>query len=352
MFAMNPLISILHLFPPETAHTLTLKLLPFSAHFFTGGEDDAVLRTKVCGLDFSNPLGLAAGFDKNAEVIVPLLKCGFGSVEAGTVTPRAQSGNPRPRLFRLPEEEAVINRLGFNNEGLESYVARMGAAVAMRTRGVIGANVGKNKDSVDAVADYVTGVRAVSPIADYVVVNISSPNTPGLRGLQNRDELTTLLKAVQDARVNMPRKPPLFVKIAPDLDAPARADVADVLLAAKVDGMIIGNTTLSRPPELLSPAKHEAGGLSGPPLKSLSNEVLQDMYKLTGGKLPIIGVGGIASADDAYAKIRLGASLVQLYTALVYKGPWLVADIKNGLTAMLKRDGFKNVTEAVGIDAR
>lgn len=349
---MNPFVSFLHLFPPETAHTLTLKLLPYSAPFFAGGNDDAILHTQLCGLAFSNPLGLAAGFDKNAEVIVPLLKCGFGFVEAGTVTPRAQSGNPRPRLFRLPEEEAVINRLGFNNAGLEPYVARMGAAAAMRTRGIIGANVGKNKDSVDAAADYVTGVKAVSPIADYVVINISSPNTPGLRGLQNRDELTALLKAVQDARADIVRKPPLFVKIAPDLDAPARADVADVLLAAKVDGIIIGNTTLSRPPELVSPAKHEAGGLSGPPLKLLSNEVLKDMYKLTGGKLPIIGVGGIASADDAYAKIRLGASLIQLYTALVYKGPWLIADIKRGLTVMLKRDGYKNVAEAVGVDAR
>ncbi|HVY12318.1 MAG TPA: quinone-dependent dihydroorotate dehydrogenase [Alphaproteobacteria bacterium] len=347
------LISFLHLLPPELAHEVTLLALKLGVTPAQQPPDDAVLKTSLWGRGFNNPIGLAAGFDKNAACIVPLLKWGFGFVEAGTVTPKAQPGNPRPRIFRVPQQRAVINRLGFNNQGLEPYVRRLQeiAGNPVRQAGIVGANVGKNKDSADAVADYVTGVKAVSPYADYVVINISSPNTPGLRGLQNKNELTTLLAEVQKARLSMSKTPPLLVKIAPDLDEQGLADVAEAALGAKVDGLIVSNTTITRPsipPELAQ----ESGGLSGAPLFGLSNHALRQMYRLTQGKLPIIGVGGVTNAEDAYAKIRLGASLVQLYTALVYEGPWLVARIKEGLAALLKRDGFKSIQEAVGADNR
>ncbi|MBI3419101.1 MAG: quinone-dependent dihydroorotate dehydrogenase [Proteobacteria bacterium] len=343
---------LLHLLPPETAHRFTLLALKCGLGPSAAGKDDPVLHTRVWGLDFPNPVGIAAGFDKNAEAVLPLLKAGFGFVEAGTVTPQAQPGNPQPRLFRLPEQKAVINRLGFNNEGLEAYVARLKALAndPFRQKSVVGANLGRNKDQTDAAADYVTGVRAVSKLADYVVINISSPNTPGLRGLQNKPELSALLAEVQKARRTLasPKLPPLLVKIASDLDEAALNNIAEVTLANKVDGLIIGNTTLSRPSGLPPALAQEAGGLSGPPLFSLSNQALRQMYKIIEGKLLLIGVGGIASAEDAYEKIRLGASLVQLYTGLIYGEPELLADIKRGLATLLRRDGFKSVADAVG----
>jgi dihydroorotate dehydrogenase len=347
------LTKALHLLPPEVAHHVTLFGLKTGLAVPPAREDDPVLATNVWGRDFSNPIGMAAGFDKNAEVVLPLLALGFGFVEAGTVTPRPQPGNPKPRLFRIPSHKAVINRLGFNNHGLNVYTERLAgiATHPLRRHGIVGANVGRNKTSTDAIADYVTGVQLVSNLADYVVINISSPNTPGLRGLQNKSELTALLAAIQQARLLLPKKPPLLVKIAPDLDAQGLADVAETVLEAKVDGLILGNTTISRPEDLPREMAEQAGGLSGAPLLELSNDKLRQMYKLTSGKLPLIGVGGVASAMDAYKKIKLGASLVQLYTGLIYGGPPMLREIKEGLTVLLKRDGFKSVAEAIGKDA-
>jgi len=352
---MKLLLAALRLLPPETAHEVTLCALRCGIAPILPPLTESILQTHVFGLDFFNPVGIAAGFDKNAAVPVPLLRWGFGFVEAGTVTPRAQPGNPKPRLFRIPSARAVINRLGFNNEGLESYVARLQklGSNPIRNRGIVGANVGKNKDSVDAIADYVTGVKAVSPHVDYVVVNISSPNTPGLRGLQNKKELAALLMEVQKARrdLKLPKLPPLLVKIAPDLDDQALADIAETVMAAAVDGLILGNTTVARPAGLPENLAKETGGLSGKPLFEPSNEILKKMYRLLGGKMPIIGVGGISSAEDAYKKIRCGASLVQLYTALIYEGPALVMKINEGLAELLRRDGFNRIQDAVGVDA-
>jgi dihydroorotate dehydrogenase len=350
---LSALTRLLHLLPPETAHEATLLALQSGLVPTVLDPDDPALHTRLWGLNFPNPIGLAAGFDKNAAAVIPLLKLGFGFVEAGTVTPRPQGGNPKPRLFRLPSHKAVINRLGFNNQGLDAYVQRLRAIEKdpARHKGVVGANVGRNKNSADGNADYVTGVKAVSPLADYVVINISSPNTPGLRGLQNKSELSVLLSAVQQARAGFSKKPPLLVKIAPDLDDQALSDIAEVVLGADVDGLIISNTTILRPASIPADLAIEVGGLSGPPVFEMSNEVLRKMYRLTGGKLPLIGVGGISSAEDAYKKIRLGASLVQLYTGLVYGGPQLLFDIRAGLAALLRRDGFKSVHEAVGKDA-
>lgn len=346
------LIRLLHLLPPEDAHNVTLAMLQ-TGLALSFGKDDPILRTRVWDRDFSNPVGLAAGFDKNASVVVPLLNLGFGFVETGTVTPKPQPGNPKPRIFRYAPQQAVINRLGFNNEGLEKYCARFRgfANHPMRKKGVVGANIGRNKDSADAVADYVMGVKAVSELADYVVINISSPNTPGLRGLQNKKELGALLAEVQKARAGLPKKPPLVVKIAPDLEEEALADIAEVTLNYQVDGIIIGNTTLSRPADLATEFAKEAGGLSGPPLFDLSTRVLRQMYRLTHGRMPLIGVGGISSALGAYKKVRAGASLVQIYTGLIYHGPELLFRIKRELPQLLRRDGFSSLKDAVGVDA-
>ncbi len=349
---MQLLLKALHLLPPETAHNLTLAALQSGFAPVTPLEADPILRTQAFGLSFSNPVGIAAGFDKNAVAVVPLLRWGFGFVEAGTVTPRPQPGNPQPRLFRVPSARAVINRLGFNNEGLDAYMERLQklAEDPIRRGGIVGANLGKNKNSADAIEDYVTGVKAASKFADYVVINISSPNTPGLRGLQNKKELAALLASVQKTRrdLQVARLPPLLVKIAPDLDEQALNDIAETALAAAIDGLIIGNTTISRPSEIPEYLAKEAGGLSGKPLFALSTAILRQMHKLTKGQIPLIGVGGISSAEDAYKKIRAGASLVQLYTALVYEGPMLVAKINEGLAERLRRDGFASLSAAVG----
>jgi dihydroorotate dehydrogenase len=338
---------LLRLLPAEMAHRLTVHALAATPPGWIAGawEEDHILATRVFGLDFPNPIGLAAGFDKNAEAFRHMSALGFGFAEIGSVTPRAQRGNPRPRLFRLAEDQALINRLGFNNDGLAAVQARLRGRDLER-HGILGANLGRNKDSTDAPADYVAGVRALAPLVDYLVVNVSSPNTPGLRALQGRDALATLLAAVRAARAG-PR-PPLLLKIAPDLAEADKADIAEAALAGGIDGLIVSNTTIARPAGLASPAAAEAGGLSGRPLFVPSTAVLADMYRLTGGKLPLIGVGGIASAEDAYAKIRAGASLLQLYTALVYQGPGLVARIKRGLAARLRADGFASLAEAVG----
>jgi dihydroorotate dehydrogenase len=296
---------------------------------------------------------LSAGFDKDAEIYAALLRLGFGFVEVGSITPQPQAGNPKPRVFRLPEDGAVINRLGFNSAGLAAAVTNLRQRQTRRV-GIVGINIGKNRDSADAAADYAAGTAVLAPLADYLVVNVSSPNTPGLRALQETAALRDLLARVQTARAAaVPhRPPPLLLKIAPDL-APADAgEVAQVALAGGVDGLIIGNTTVSRPASLRSRHATEGGGLSGRPLFSLSTELLRAVYRLTEGRLPLIGVGGIASGADAYAKIRAGASLVQLYTAMIYHGPGLVDRIKRDLAACLRADGFATVAAAVGADHR
>jgi dihydroorotate dehydrogenase len=310
--------------------------------------DDPILAIRRFGLQFSNPVGLAAGFDKNAEVPEAALRLGFGLTEFGTVTPRPQAGNPKPRIFRLPEQQAVINRLGFNNEGLDE-AARRAKALQNRRPGIIGGNIGKNKDSTDAVADYVTGAARLSPLVDYLTVNVSSPNTPGLRALQGRAALTELLSAVQAAR----RAPvPVLVKIAPDLTEDDLEDIITAVIDTQVAGIIISNTTIERPAGLPPDLASEAGGLSGVPLFAPSTEMLRRAYRLAGDSVALVGVGGIASADDAYAKIRAGASLVQLYTALIYQGPGLVRRIKAGLAARLRADGFVRLEDAIGVDSR
>jgi dihydroorotate dehydrogenase len=338
-------------FDPETAHNLTLWALRHGLAPRPAGGDDAILATRLWGISFANPLGLAAGFDKDARVMEPMLGLGLGFVEVGSVTPRPQPGNPKPRVFRLPEDGAVINRLGDNNAGLEA--ARDNLAAFRRAHpnsGPVGVNLGKNKDTADAASDYVLGAAALGPLADYLVVNVSSPNTPGLRALQGRSELDELLGRVL-AALPAPA-PPLLVKIAPDLTEEDKADIAVVALSLKVSGLIATNTTIARPEGLKSAAQGETGGLSGRPLFDPSKAVLRDLYRLTEGSIPLIGVGGISSGADAYRKIRAGASLVQLYTGLIYGGPALVPRIKLELARLLREDGFDSVAAAVGADHR
>jgi len=335
---------------PERAHRLAIAALKTGLVGRDRRPDPRVLQQTLFGMLFPNPVGLAAGFDKDAEVYQRTLDLGFGFVELGSVTPRPQAGNPRPRLFRLTADRAVINRMGFNNHGIDAMAARLRDRDP--ARGIVGINLGKNKDQTDAAADYAAGTRALGPLADYLVINVSSPNTPGLRALQSRDALAALIEAVLAARAQLTRRPPLLLKIAPDLTDADRQDIADIALVSGLDGLIVSNTTIARPAGLDPRFAAEAGGLSGRPLFRPATEALRDLYRRTEGKLPIIGVGGVASAADAYAKIRAGAALVQLYTALVFEGPSLVRRIKDGLAALLARDGFANVAEAVGADER
>ena len=340
---------LLRRLPREAAHALSLRALETGLGRFVIGdrrqEHPPILRQRLWGLDFANPIGLAAGFDKDARVPDAVLRLGFGFVEVGTVTPRPQPGNPRPRLFRLDEDRAVVNRLGFNSGGLDGLAARLSRR---RPSGILGVNLGKNRDSADAAADYALGIRRMAGLADYLVVNISSPNTPGLRDLQGRAALASLLRRLLDARAQTGCLVPLLLKIAPDLSAAERSDIADVALDAGIDGLIVANTTVARPAGLISRYAGEPGGLSGRPLFAPSTAVLADMYRLTRGRLPLIGVGGVASGADAYAKIRAGASLVQLYTALVFDGPALVGRIKRELAELLRRDGFASIADAIG----
>jgi dihydroorotate dehydrogenase len=325
----------------EEAHRATIaavKLLPLrSAHL------DKSLKTTVAGLDFPSPVGLAAGFDKDAEVPAEMLSLGFGFVEVGTLTPRPQQGNPKPRLFRLAEDRAVINRMGFNNAGQAAAFLRLKAC--SRLGGPVGVNVGANKDSPDRVGDYVAGVKAMSPVADYLTVNISSPNTPGLRALQNHGALDTLLSAIQGAR--QPGGPPIFLKVAPDLEKGDPARIVKSAIDHKIDGIIVSNTTVTRPP-LKSDSAREQGGLSGEPLKSLALDALRQFRSASGGAIPLIGCGGISNADDAWDRIRAGASLVQLYSAMVYDGPHVARRIADGLVRHLRKSGYATIAEAVG----
>lgn len=345
---------LLRLLDPETAHNLSLWALGRGLGPVTRVPDDPILATRVWGRDFANPIGLAAGFDKNAAVIAPMLRLGFGFVEVGSVTPAPEPGNPRPRVFRLPEDEAVINRLGFAGEGMAAAAERLRRWHAAGPPGVIGVNLGKNRQAEDAAADYAAGARTLGPYAGYLAVNVSSPNTPGLRTLQGRGELTAILGRVRAALAEAVagHPPPLAVKVAPDLTEADKEDIAAVAVEEGLDGLIVSNTTIQRPGGLRSRLRAETGGLSGRPLFRPSTAVLGDFYRLTGGRIPLIGVGGVASAEDAYAKLRAGASLVQLYTALVYRGPALVQRIKSGLAELLRRDGFAGPAEATGADHR
>lgn len=340
---------LLRQLPAETAHQMTLALAGAVCPLLPSPTpDNARLGVKAFGLSFPNPIGLAAGFDKDAAVPDAMAKFGFGFVECGTVTPRPQSGNPRPRLFRLIEDQAVINRMGFNNGGMDAAATNLKARKGSSngSGGIVGINIGANKDSIDRIADYAQGFARLAPLADYVTVNVSSPNTPGLRGLQNKEELTRLLSTLLEARGRHGHKP-LLLKIAPDLDGHAMDEIADVVRASGIEGVIVSNTTIARPP-LQSEHAKETGGLSGKPLFEASTTVLKEMRQRLGDAVTLVGVGGVASGEDAYAKIRAGASLVQLYSALVFQGPGLVARIKRDLLACLARDGFANVTAAIG----
>jgi dihydroorotate dehydrogenase len=341
----------LHLLPPELAHGLALRALARGLARTISLPVSARLATSFCGFDLPHPLGLAAGFDKNAEAVSGLFGLGFGFVEVGTVTPRPQPGNPKPRLFRLRRQQALINRMGFNNRGLAAVCAHL------ETRdpswGVLGANIGANRDSAAPVADFVACLNALYPLVDYIAINVSSPNTPGLRDLQRRARLDELLAALLETRRNLAaaaRPKPLLVKIAPDLAPDDEAAIAEVVLSRGVDGLIIGNTTVERPPVVTGRHRTEEGGLSGAPLFLRSTEQLGRFYRLTAGKLPLIGVGGILCGADAYAKIRAGASALQIYTALIYRGPGTVLRIVAELDRLLERDG-RGVADACGLDA-
>ncbi|MBB5689201.1 quinone-dependent dihydroorotate dehydrogenase [Roseomonas alkaliterrae] len=345
----SALMPLLRGLDAETAHGIALKALAAGLAGRDSGRDDPVLATEAFGLSFRNPIGLAAGFDKDAVAVLPLMRLGFGFVEAGTVTPRPQPGNPRPRLFRLVEDAAVINRMGFNNGGLDGYLARL-RDLPRPLPAVFGANVGINKDGAEPERDYPALYAAVAPFADYVTVNISSPNTPGLRDLQGEERLAAILDAIAARRASLPRTPPLLVKIAPDLADDALGPIVNTCLTRGVAGLIVSNTTIARPP-LKSAHAREAGGLSGAPLFGPSTEMLRKVFRIARGRLVLIGVGGIATAEQAYAKIRAGASLVQLYTGFAYAGPVLPRRLADGLAALLKRDGFTSVADAVGKDA-
>ncbi|MDU8943341.1 quinone-dependent dihydroorotate dehydrogenase [Ovoidimarina sediminis] len=339
-------LPILRRLDPERAHGLALKALRAGLGPSGGPVRDARLQVTLAGMRLENPLGLAAGFDKNAEALGPLMRAGFGFLEVGAATPLPQPGNPRPRLFRLAEDRAAINRFGFNNDGAEAIAARLAA----RPKGVpVGLNLGANKDSADRAADFARVLRMAGPHVDFATVNVSSPNTERLRDLQGKAALAALLDGVLEARGDLARRVPVFLKIAPDLDDAGLSDVAEVAMAAGLDGMIATNTTLDRA-GLRSAHAGEAGGLSGAPLFERSTRVLARLSALTGGELPLIGVGGVSSAEDAYAKIRAGASAVQLYTALVYGGLSLVPEILSGLSTLLARDGFDCLAAAVGAD--
>ena len=336
----------------ETAHRLTVTLLKTGLGPGEPGDAEPRLAIDLCGLTLPNCIGLAAGFDKNAEVPDAMLRAGLGFVECGTVTPLPQAGNPRPRLFRLREDRAVINRMGFNNQGLEAFAARLDARPRPQSSlGVVGANIGANKDSADRVGDYVLGLQRLWGRADYFTVNISSPNTPGLRALQTREALQDLLARLAEARAGLRadgRDYPVFLKVAPDLAEDEIEAIVEVSIAHGLDALIVGNTTLSRPDSLRSPHKAETGGLSGEPLMALSTTVLGQFRQAAAGRIALIGAGGIASGADAYAKIRAGARAVQLYSALAYAGAGLVGRISRDLAARLKADGFASVADAVG----
>lgn len=341
-------LTALKTLPPEPAHRAALRALRFGFGPRHTSEHPN-LRTEIAGLSLPNPVGLAAGFDKDAEVPDAMLRAGFGFVECGSVTPRPQAGNPRPRLFRLTEDKGVINRMGFNNHGLDIFEQNLKARA--HKPGIVGANLGANKDSENRVADYTQGLERLWGLADYFTINISSPNTPGLRDLQSADALDDLLGRISEVRARLAgdtASAPIFLKVAPDLDNAQIEQITEQARTYGMSGIIVSNTTISRPASLQSVQKTETGGLSGTPLFKLSTHILSEFYMASEGRIPLIGVGGIASGQDAYIKIRAGANAVQLYSAMVYEGPALAAIICKDLSARLQADGFDNIADAVG----
>lgn len=344
---------VLRLLPPERAHRLALWGLSRGFGPRIAPPEDPVLRSELWGRRFAHPVGLAAGFDKNGEAVPGLFALGFGFVEIGAVTPRPQAGNPQPRLFRLTPDKAIVNRMGFNNAGLEAVRAELAGGDCDRPA-PLGVNLGANKDSEDRVADYEAGIRAFAPLADFLTINVSSPNTERLRDLQGAAALDALLGRCLDLRDSLRAEgkggASILLKIAPDLTPGELADVAEICLNRRIDGIVATNTTLSLRDSLRDPQGGEKGGLSGAPLFELSTQVLRDLRRLTRGEIPLIGVGGISTPEQAYAKIRAGASLVQIYSAMIYEGPGLAVKIAQGLAALLKRDGFASLAEAVGTE--
>ena len=340
-------LGLLHRLDPETAHGLSLTALKLRLPNLPGVVSTPRLATSLAGLTLANPVGLAAGYDKNAVALAPLMRSGFGFLEVGAATPRPQIGNPKPRLYRLTEDRAAINRFGFNNEGAPSICARL--AMRPKSRVPVGLNLGANKDSDDRAADFAAVLAACGPHIDFATVNVSSPNTEKLRDLQGRAALTSLLAGVMETRADLARQIPIFLKIAPDLTDNDLGEIAEVALASGIAGIIATNTTLARD-GLKSADKTQTGGLSGAPLFERSTRVLAKLSRLTGGKLPLIGVGGISTADHAYQKIRAGASAVQLYTSMVYQGLSVAEKVARGLDAALEKGGFASVAEAVGTD--
>jgi len=347
---LNNSIKILKFFHPELAHTITINTLKYF-NFNFNNFDDPILSQHLIGLDFPNPIGLAAGFDKNAEVIKSMFSLGFGYVEVGTVTPLPQKGNPKPRIFRLEEDKAIINSLGFNNKGskkIKKNISKLKKNYSSNR--IIGINIGKNKNSVNSIDDYIYGIEELGNLSSYITINISSPNTEGLRDLQLRGNIENLIKKIVLKReeISTINNKPIFIKISPDLNDDQLRDIALISLANNVDGLILTNTTINRPHNLLSNNKIRKGGLSGKPLLETSNNILKKMYNLTNGQIILIGVGGISNGSDCYEKIKSGASLLQLYTALTFLGPTLISKIKKELIDLIKTDGYKNISEVVG----
>ena len=338
--------NILKNLDPEVAHNLTINALKLPNPFIESNNDFSILSNDINGLSFKNPIGMAAGFDKNAEVINSLFNLGFGFTECGTVTPRPQFGNVKPRVFRLASDKAIINRLGFNNNGIEKFLTNMSKS---NKNGVLGANIGPNKDTENFVDDYINLYTKVVDYSDYVTVNVSSPNTKNLREIQEHDTLNTLLSELSQLRENMKTQKKIILKIDPDSTKQHYSMILNLVQKYKIDGIIATNTTISRPQDLMDEYKDEEGGISGQPLKELSNKVLSFLSKETNGELLLIGVGGISNAEDVYTKIKLGASLVQLYTALTFNGPQMINNIKKDLSYLLQNDGYKSISDAVGI---
>ena len=337
---------ILNLIPPELAHNLAIR-------FFTNFKnkiktDDLILNVKVCNLKFTNPIGLAAGFDKNGKAYDGLMRLGFGFVEIGTVTINPQLGNKKPRIFRLLEDKAIINRLGFNNIGAEKVLQNIEKYDSTNENGLLGVNLGKNLDSKELIEDYVKLLKIFNRKASYITLNISSPNTPGLRELEQKDNLDKLVKKISLFKRKNSVNIPVFLKIDPDISRNQLGDIADIVLSSTINGVIISNTSIHRSNKLISKHANEKGGISGLPIKETSNKLLKDFYILTNGKIPLIGVGGISNGTDAYERILNGASLIQLYTSLIYKGPFIVNKIKEELVYLLKRDKYKSLDQAVG----
>lgn len=342
---------ILRKFEPETAHNLTIKLLANNFAPRQAIPDPKILNNTVFGVGFSNPLGLAPGLDKQAQAMGGLLNMGFGFVEIGGVTPEPQPGNPKPRIFRLVEDQAIINRYGLNSEGQVAIAARL-AKFKAQSRGLIGVNIAKNTSSTDIIGDYKKVIRSLADYVDYIVLNVSCPNVAWTKELKGGDEMTDMVRSIKAERDNLHKivKPALLIKLGPDMGPETKEHMAQLAIQSQIDGLIVSNTTSTRTTNLKSKYKIETGGLSGRPIKQAALQSLRDMYKLTNGKIPIIGVGGIESSADAYARIRSGASLLQVYSALVYKGPGIIPEIKNGLARLLQRDGFNSIAAAIGSD--